>query len=671
MKKILVLIMVLTCGFLCFGQDAKFSTLMEKAKKYEQDKKMVYAIGTYLDAYAAGKTLDEKKLAYNSYFRIADAVAFGKPGLDEYDEFTLHDEWMKLLDDFDAYWLENYPKTVFVNNFEWQEVDLKNRTQGMIIGFSMPDSKKYSLMCDIVKHGLRNCDISFWEGGKGPFCNFKQFLADKYKSGWDDSKYFSRDYMADLEFLDKNGTVLFSSTSPLEYDTYHYNTMKYSDISGTYRTAYVDIPADYIDLISTVHIKNLYAAVYSQISRKYIQNQELKLLLTVDEPNYAQLQPEEIKDIITNCSSYEAVERLMVSIPGRDFDVLATDLGYVIKKIEPRENEVASFLNNINDIVGIKENTNYRKPDSFFIRKISDSIQEVNEYDVNYQGIERFANYQEIGRYTDFTEYYNNSYGCENREHEAAIKNPNYLGLYDLVDGTYYFMGDPYKSKMKKNHAYSSDVKFNYCKNNRIVRNRISEEEKQSRIAKLKKIGDAQLAVEKEQAAIEAFIKGCKDNTQEEPTYYIKAEYCSLLVDYLNTHGGTDPYVQIVIQGNINSFEEISSAIRKSNFWICLYLTSDSNPIEIDSFNNCLALARIDLPENIKIIKKNAFNGCKNLQIINRLSPNLTKIEENAFLDCNNISTIGVKGTEKEWKKVKIEKKGNQSLLNSKVQYIK
>lgn len=664
MKKILALIMVLTCGFLCFGQDTKFSTLMEKAKKYEQDKKMVYAIGTYLDAYAAGKTLEEKKLAYNSYFTIADAVAFGKPGLDEYDEFSLHDEWIKLLEDFDAYWLAIFPKTVFINNFEWKEVDLKNRTQKMLVGISMPDSKKYSLMCDIVKHGLRNCDTSFWEGGKGPV----HFNYYGEKVSWDDRKYFSKVYMADFEFLDENGKKLFTSTSPLEYDEFNSETGKFSDISGTYRTAFVDIPADYIDLITKVHIKKLYAAV--EVKRgKYTQNRELKLFYTEDEPNYAQLQPEEIKEILANCSLYEAMERLMVSIPGRDFDVLATDLGYLVKKSKLEEKEVEAFCKNVNDIVGIKEDTNYRKPDNVYNRKISDFIDEIKEYDVTYQGKERFANSQDYGRYTDFTAYYRNSYGCKNREHEAAIKNPNLLGLYDLTDGDYYYWGNPYESEMKKNHAYRAEVKFEYCNNTRIVRNRISEEEKQSRIEKLKKIGDAQVAVEKNQAAIEAFLKGCKDNTQEVPTYYINAEYCSLLVDYLNTHGGTNPYVQIVIQGNIKSFEEISSAIRNSKFWICLYLYTDSNPVEIDSFNNCLALARIILPENIKLIKKNTFNGCKNLQEIGGLTSNITKIEENAFVDCDSIKTIGVKSTEKQWKKVKIDKKGNQSFLNSKVEY--
>lgn len=674
MKKLFSTLTLLFFVFLCFGQNADYSVLMKNAKNYVQEKKFVYAMGTYLDAHAVGKTLEEKKLAYNNYFQIADAIAFGKPGLGEFDELSLHDEWMNLLDDFNAYWFENFPKTVYINSFEWGNIDLNEKTQKLIFGISMPDSKKYTLIKAIIQRGLNKCDKKFWKdtGEIGPI-NMDYFINDVWSSSWwNDEKYVSEDYIGVFEFFDSIGKKLLKSEIP----SYHagFKNGYEEDISNSYRSFYIDIPAEYIDLVSTVRIGDFYAARiindtdYTKANyNKPVKIRQLNYILSIDEPDYAQFQPEEIKAILSKCSPYEAVEQLMVSLPGLDFDILATDLVFVLKNASKKEyiqlQEEELFINNLNSFVEV---TNDLKS-AYGIPNYSKSIP--RNYNNEEGKVYNSSNEISIGKYTDYTDYFFETHGCKSREHEAAIKKPTYEGLYDFVDGDIYCQGQPHRSKMKKNHTYYSEVAFTSCPNNRITRKRITEEEKQKRIAKLKKEGDAILAVEKTEASIEEFIKSSRDNTQQVPTYYINAENISLLVDYLSTHGGTDPYVQIVMQGNIKSYEEISRAIRSSNFPICLYLYTDSNPVEIDSFNDCLKLVRINLPKNIKTIKQNAFSGCKDLLVVGGLSTNITKIEENAFLDCNNITNIWVKGTEKQWKKVKIDKKGNQSLLKATVQY--
>ena len=79
-------------------------------------------------------------------------------------------------------------------------------------------------------------------------------------------------------------------------------------------------------------------------------------------------------------------------------------------------------------------------------------------------------------------------------------------------------------------------------------------------------------------------------------------------------------------------------------------------------FNRRLDLINYKVEGNIILIKDGAFNGCNSLQTI-ILPKNLKEIETYAFFSCNHLYQVNYEGTKEEWKKIKIDIKGNKSLF--------
>lgn len=79
-------------------------------------------------------------------------------------------------------------------------------------------------------------------------------------------------------------------------------------------------------------------------------------------------------------------------------------------------------------------------------------------------------------------------------------------------------------------------------------------------------------------------------------------------------------------------------------------------------FNRRLDLINYKVKGNIILIKDGAFNDCNSLQTIS-LSKSLKEIESYAFFNCKHLYQINYEGTKEEWKKIKIDTKGNESLF--------
>ena len=117
LKKIVGLAVVFVAGCALFAQTAEYTTLLKKAKDYEEKKLYASALGTYWDAVAAEPS-EKSKEAIEAFQKIEEVIRSGKPGFGEYDEFSIYDEWVLLVKDFERYFTENSPVTFEVRGIK-------------------------------------------------------------------------------------------------------------------------------------------------------------------------------------------------------------------------------------------------------------------------------------------------------------------------------------------------------------------------------------------------------------------------------------------------------------------------------------------------------------------------------------------------------------------------
>lgn len=99
--------LVVIAVFSAHSQNANGAELLQKGKDYEAKKEYVYALGSYYDAIVAGG--ESAAEALNAFNTLAGYIREGNPGPGKYNEFTLHDGWVALLQNAEKYWTENCP----------------------------------------------------------------------------------------------------------------------------------------------------------------------------------------------------------------------------------------------------------------------------------------------------------------------------------------------------------------------------------------------------------------------------------------------------------------------------------------------------------------------------------------------------------------------------------
>src|SRR5574344_2000882 len=143
-----------------FAQTAKYTELLNKAKAYENKKEWCYALGYYYDAMAEDPENAEE--AATHYTAICDAIKAGKPGLGEYNEFTLHDSWIPLLQNTEKYWTEFCPEYFTFGEIQKGAVDFKTRTASYSISIKSNPSAKYNEIKGLIKDGYKTAYRSDW-----------------------------------------------------------------------------------------------------------------------------------------------------------------------------------------------------------------------------------------------------------------------------------------------------------------------------------------------------------------------------------------------------------------------------------------------------------------------------------------------------------------------------
>src|SRR5574344_1994915 len=143
-----------------FAQTAKYTELLNKAKAYEDKKEWCYALGYYYDAMVED-TADAEE-AVTRYTAIRDAIKAGKTGLGDYNELTLHDSWIPLLQNTEKYWTEFCPEYFTFSEIQKGAVDFKTRTASYSISIKSNSSAKYNAIQGLIKDGYKKAYRSDW-----------------------------------------------------------------------------------------------------------------------------------------------------------------------------------------------------------------------------------------------------------------------------------------------------------------------------------------------------------------------------------------------------------------------------------------------------------------------------------------------------------------------------
>lgn len=165
-KKILCLLILSIISYTLFAQNIDYDTLSKKAKAYESKKLYASALCTYWDAWIfASSTQPEKASeAKNEFWKLGTTILDGNPGYGEFDDFTLYDDWVLLLKDFEQYWTENPPLGIQFDTLKKGNIDRTNRTISYSLIASYGYCPKVMDVCGILERGLQKVLRDDWDG---------------------------------------------------------------------------------------------------------------------------------------------------------------------------------------------------------------------------------------------------------------------------------------------------------------------------------------------------------------------------------------------------------------------------------------------------------------------------------------------------------------------------
>lgn len=163
MKKLLIQLTFLALSLAVFAQSAEYKALLKKAKNYEAKKQYASALGTYWDVAAAEKS-DQAAEAVESYLKLETIIEDGKPGYGEFDEFTIYDNWVLLLKDFERYWTENPSVGFKIGDIKKGDIDRATRTASYSVRVWWGYSKKAQNMRYSLQRGLKKVQQDDWTG---------------------------------------------------------------------------------------------------------------------------------------------------------------------------------------------------------------------------------------------------------------------------------------------------------------------------------------------------------------------------------------------------------------------------------------------------------------------------------------------------------------------------
>lgn len=129
---------------------------LSKAKKYESEKRWCYALGSYYDAMGTvGLDPEYKTEAVKGYNLLSEAIRSGNPGHGNYNPFTIHDEWKKLLIDAEKYGCSFNPYEVTVGDLVQGDLDYDTKTASYSAEVSYKIGARYMYTIEIIEAGYK------------------------------------------------------------------------------------------------------------------------------------------------------------------------------------------------------------------------------------------------------------------------------------------------------------------------------------------------------------------------------------------------------------------------------------------------------------------------------------------------------------------------------------
>lgn len=196
-----------------------YEAYLSKAKKYESEKRWCYALGSYYDAMGAvGVDSEFKSEAVKGYNLLKAAILSGNPGLGTYDEFTIFEEWKKLLIDAEKYGCSFNPYLVQVGELVKGKLDYQTKTATYSAQIKAYRSYRYKHTLEIIEEGYKKAykydwdklpkvwpkySVSYNNDGIYNVDGACVYRVDKYDSYYEKTiKYAYNPFASDFAFVD-------------------------------------------------------------------------------------------------------------------------------------------------------------------------------------------------------------------------------------------------------------------------------------------------------------------------------------------------------------------------------------------------------------------------------------------------------------------------------------
>ena len=409
MRKFLLVGLVCLFSSFAFGQSAKYTELLNKAKKFDAEKNYAYALGYYYDA--VKEDFENCKEAYDRFIEIENVIKEGKPGFDEYDDFSIYDGWVFLLKNAEKYWTEHaYEIYCYEYKFAQKSLDMEARTADYKLTVEYRINRKYSRLIKAMTDGLCKSWTKNWKGitvekeydkvecswpkypVKGNSTDYKKdgvatFIRQHYGyTSLDNKKIFDEDRKC--SFANENNMM------SIDVEICAPDGRKISSVDNLYEDAIVKkIPQKDIKLFEDGSVKvvvksfNLYEGTALDNSEWGINYKELQEKLEKLKMTDAPI-PDSIKDYVNRYCIYVSVQKSV------EAGILITEYKYedvVYDLLEPAEwnfsrrgepKMLPAIVEKISALTGIKHEVNdyYERGGSFSLKRgLSQKEQEAED----------------------------------------------------------------------------------------------------------------------------------------------------------------------------------------------------------------------------------------------------------------------------------------------------
>lgn len=140
----------------------KVKPLVDKAKKYESEKRWCHALDAYYDALAVDVDPEVKLEVCDSYNELKNLILSGNPGKGNFNIFTMHDEWKNLLIDAEQVGSSFSRNELILGDFKQGDLDYTTQTASYSLKIEYKQSNRYNNTVDIVQKGYEAAFKNDW-----------------------------------------------------------------------------------------------------------------------------------------------------------------------------------------------------------------------------------------------------------------------------------------------------------------------------------------------------------------------------------------------------------------------------------------------------------------------------------------------------------------------------